>query len=74
VARYGEFVLLKPRFERQTWLLWLLTPLVLVGGGLALWLQMRRRPQGGGDMLAALTPEEEAKLAALMSDDAEKPG
>src|SRR6266436_6497135 len=43
VARYGEFVLLKPRFERQTWLLWLLTPLALAGGGLALWVHGRRR-------------------------------
>jgi cytochrome c-type biogenesis protein CcmH len=70
VARYGEFVLLKPRFERQTLLLWLLAPLALVGGGVALWLQIRRRSRGGGDLPAPLTPEEEAKLAALMADDA----
>ena len=38
VARYGEFVLLKPRFNRHTLLLWLLPPLALAGGGLALWL------------------------------------
>src|SRR5215471_15852102 len=43
VARYGEFVLLQPRFERQTLLLWLLTPLVLAGGGLVLWMQAKRR-------------------------------
>src|ERR1700674_3065712 len=43
VARYGEFVLLKPRFERQTWLLWLLTPLALAGGGLVLLMHGRRR-------------------------------
>ena len=36
MARYGEFVLLKPRFEPQTVLLWLLPPLALIGGGLAL--------------------------------------
>jgi cytochrome c-type biogenesis protein CcmH len=70
VARYGEFVLLKPRFERQTLLLWLLTPLALAGGGVALWLQMRRRSQASTDVPAPLTPEEEAKLAALISDDA----
>src|ERR1700760_3530698 len=29
VARYGEFVLLRPRFERQTFLLWFVPPLVL---------------------------------------------
>ena len=74
VSRYGEFVLLKPRFEPQTWLLWLLTPLALVGGGLALWLQMRRRPQSEVDIPPPLTPEEKARLAALMSDDAKKPG
>ena len=43
VARYGEFVLLKPRLERQTLLLWLLPPLALAGGGIALWLHSRRR-------------------------------
>jgi cytochrome c-type biogenesis protein CcmH len=68
VARYGEFVLLKPRFEGQTILLWLLAPLLLVGGGLALWLQTRRRGQGGATV-PPLTPEEQAKLAALMSDE-----
>src|SRR3569832_2532307 len=38
VARYGQFVLLKPRFERETLLLWLLTPLFLFGGCFLLWL------------------------------------
>ncbi|KJC41259.1 cytochrome c-type biogenesis protein [Bradyrhizobium sp. LTSP857] len=71
VARYGEFVLLKPRFERQTLLLWLLAPLLLTGGGIALWLQLRRRSRNGADVPAPpLTPDEEARLAALMSDDA----
>ena len=43
VARYGEFVLLKPPFEPSTLPLWLLTPLILIGGGLALWGYNRRR-------------------------------
>jgi cytochrome c-type biogenesis protein CcmH len=67
VARYGQFVLLKPRFERETLLLWLLPPLVLLGGGLALWLQVRRRAHRPAPAAAQLTPEEEARLAALMS-------
>jgi len=71
VARYGEFVLLKPRFEPQTLLLWLLPPLVLAGGGLALWAHARRRPKGSAEASAvALTAEEEARLAALISADA----
>ena len=47
VARYGEFVLLKPRFTPHTLLLWLLPPLALVGGGLALWFYSRRRANAG---------------------------
>jgi cytochrome c-type biogenesis protein CcmH len=69
VARYGEFVLLKPRFERQTLLLWLVPPFVLIGGGLALWLYARRRPDLKAAEPAPLTREEEARLAALMSGD-----
>jgi cytochrome c-type biogenesis protein CcmH len=71
VARYGEFVLLKPRFERQTLLLWLVPPLMLFGGGLLLWLQARRRKADAevpaGD---ALTPEEQTRLKLLMAGEA----
>jgi cytochrome c-type biogenesis protein CcmH len=71
VARYGEFVLLKPRFEQQTLLLWLLPPLVLGGGGLALWMYARRRSKGDPNAVpAALTADEQTRLAALMSADA----
>ena len=76
VARYGQFVLLKPRLERQTLLLWLLPPLALFGGGIALWLHSRRRATSApGDATVTLTPDEEARLAALMADEAppEKP-
>jgi cytochrome c-type biogenesis protein CcmH len=70
VARYGEFVLLKPRFEQQTLLLWLVPPLVLVGGGLALWMHSRRRPKGGEQGTSpALTAEEEARLRQLMGQE-----
>ena len=70
VARYGEFVLLKPRFEPQTLLLWLVPPLVLVGGGAALWVNARRRGKRASQATLSLTPDEEAKLAALMSGEA----
>jgi cytochrome c-type biogenesis protein CcmH len=73
VARYGEFVLLKPRLNSHTWLLWLLPPLVLAGGGTALWTHSRRRTRRSlGDEISAqaLTAEEEARLLALMSADA----
>jgi cytochrome c-type biogenesis protein CcmH len=73
VARYGEFVLLKPRFTLHTLLLWLLPPLALIGGGLALWFYSRRRSNAGrtGDpSLLHLTEEEEARLEHLLAADA----
>jgi len=76
VARYGEFVLLKPRFERQTLPLWLIPPLLLIGGGLGLFLYARRRNNAQPEApLVPLTPDEEARLAALTAADpsAEKP-
>jgi cytochrome c-type biogenesis protein CcmH len=63
-------VLLKPRLERQTLLLWLLPPLALAGGGIALWLHSRRRSKSAlGEATVTLTPDEEARLAALIADE-----
>jgi cytochrome c-type biogenesis protein CcmH len=78
VARYGEFVLLKPRFNPHTLLLWLVPPLALLGGGFALWRYSRRRqePSGAsGDSAAKLTAEEQARLEQLMAAEpaADKP-
>ena len=73
VARYGEFVLLKPRFSLHTLLLWLLPPLALAGGGLALWYYNRRRPSPGSaadPSLRDLTEEEEERLERLLAADA----
>jgi cytochrome c-type biogenesis protein CcmH len=75
VARYGEFVLLKPRLEPHTFLLWLLPPVVLAASGLALWMQSRRSRSAVAEATVTLTPDEEARLAALTADEAapEKP-
>jgi cytochrome c-type biogenesis protein CcmH len=43
VARYGEFVLLKPRLSRTTLILWLATPAVFAGALFLIWLAYRRR-------------------------------
>src|ERR1700761_444654 len=69
VARYGEFVLLKPRFERQTLALWLVPPFLLVGGAFVLWRQSRRRADGTEAASRALTADEEARIAALVDGD-----
>jgi cytochrome c-type biogenesis protein CcmH len=70
VARYGEFVLLKPRLNSHTWLLWFLTPLALGAGGIALWAHGRRRARSGGEQDGtplSLTPEEEARINQLIA-------
>ena len=71
VARYGEFVLLKPQLNSHTWLLWLLPPLALAGGGVALWINGRRRTKSGtsqDDALFKLTADEEARLERLIAE------
>jgi cytochrome c-type biogenesis protein CcmH len=78
VARYGEFVLLKPRLELHTLLLWLLPPLVLAGGGMALWMHSRRRARSAAaddPDLFKLTAEEESRLQRLIAPEpaADKP-
>ena len=70
VARYGEFVLLKPRLRPHTLLLWLLPPLALAGGGFALWMHGRWRSKSLGTAdpsLLHLTEEEEARLERLIA-------
>lgn len=66
VARYGNFVLLKPPFEPATWALWLAPLFVLLAGGLGLarYLGSRRQPAPP----AELSPEERARLDALLRD------
>jgi cytochrome c-type biogenesis protein CcmH len=44
VARYGDFVRLKPPFDARTWALWLGAPLLLIAGVAAIVVQRRRRP------------------------------
>ncbi len=69
VARYGEFVLLKPRFAWHTAVLWLVPPGVLVAGGLVLLFFARRRQASGSDVAPeseALSPAEQAHVAKLM--------
>jgi cytochrome c-type biogenesis protein CcmH len=72
VARYGEFVLLKPRVNQHTLLLWLVPPLALLGGGFAMWRYSRRRPKSGDDpdeSVVRLTADEQARLERLMAAD-----
>jgi cytochrome c-type biogenesis protein CcmH len=64
VARYGDFVLLKPRFTSHTALLWLLPFLVLIAGAITLFM-LRRRQQNRSSSVR-LSDEEEARVADVL--------
>jgi cytochrome c-type biogenesis protein CcmH len=66
VARYGEFVLLRPRFNLGTALLWVSPFAVLLAGGVAVVLAARRRRTAPRDEEVPLGAEERARLAALL--------
>ena len=66
VSRYGEFVLLKPRFEGKTLLLWGAPLLLLVAGTAVMIVAARRRT--GRTTGTVLSADEKAKLDALLKD------
>src|SRR5690606_987237 len=68
-ARYGDFVLLKPRFGWDTLLLWLAPGAVLLLGAWGVAGVLRRRPSEGGgeDGAAPLTSAERERVAALVN-------
>ena len=68
VARYGDFVLLKPPFQLDTLLLWGLPPFALAAGLVGLLLMARRR-RTVSLQPEALSAEEQAKVATLVEPD-----
>jgi cytochrome c-type biogenesis protein CcmH len=62
VARYGQFVLLRPRLSGETVLLWLGPVLILAAGAVLIGLSARRRR---ASLDAPLSAEEQARLASL---------
>ncbi|KQY19749.1 cytochrome c-type biogenesis protein CcmH [Rhizobium sp. Root482] len=67
VSRYGEFVLLKPRFETKTLILWGAPLLLFLAGASVMVVSARRRT--GKEVGTNLTPEEQARLDAVLSED-----
>jgi len=70
-ARYGQFVLLKPRFGWDTALLWLAPAGVLLAGACGLALLLRRRrasPDKADREPPTLTAAESGRLAELLGD------
>lgn len=66
VARYGEFVLYRPRMDPKTWLLWFGPALVLLAGAVVVVNVVRRHSK-----LAAAGSADSAKATAAVDEDQE---
>jgi len=67
VARYGDFVLLRPPLRADTWLLWFGPFAVLVLGAAVTVLALRRR--AAATVPPPLSAEEQARLDRLLRGD-----
>ena len=63
-ARYGDFVLLKPRFSWETAALWGTPAALLLLGGLGLFVFLRRRAPAAAT--AGLTATEQARVEEIL--------
>jgi len=76
VARFGEFILLKPYFALHTYVLWFATPIVF---GIAIWVvvsgvrRQRKQMPDPNEPLPSLTSEESDVLATLDEPDPGRP-
>jgi cytochrome c-type biogenesis protein CcmH len=68
VARYGEFVLLKPRLSWRTAILWGLPPGLLLGGVALLVIAAARRRGRVREPTPDLTPAEQTRLKKILAD------
>lgn len=68
VARYGDFVLYDPKVKGSTFLLWF-GPFLLLGGGvMMLFYQLRKRGQRLAESETELTPEAVQRAAELLKE------
>ncbi|HZT89473.1 MAG TPA: cytochrome c-type biogenesis protein [Stellaceae bacterium] len=68
-ARYGDYVLLRPPFQEDTWLLWGGPLLILALGGFGAWQYLRRRR--AAPAVPPLDAEERQRLAQLLDEGAQ---
>ena len=76
VARYGEFVLLRPPFSLETLLLWFMPILAIAAAVVILWSSFRAAQTGATASAvprtqSPLTADEQEKLDALLAEKSE---
>jgi cytochrome c-type biogenesis protein CcmH len=67
VLRYGDFILLKPPFKLETWLLWGAPFLILLAGGGIIFVARRR--QKSLAQANSLSEAERATLEAMLGEE-----
>lgn len=68
VNRYGDFVLYDPKVKSTTLLLWFGPFVLMVGGGLLLVYQLRKRKRTLADTEVELTPEAARRAEQLLNE------
>lgn len=68
VARYGEFVLLKPTFGGSNWLLWAAGPFMLLVAVIIGFFYLRSRDTQRAPHEEALSAEEAARLREILKE------
>jgi cytochrome c-type biogenesis protein CcmH len=69
VRRYGDFILLKPPFILETWLLWGAPVVILLIGCSIIFVARRRQKSLAPANIVSLSETERAKLEAMLGED-----
>jgi cytochrome c-type biogenesis protein CcmH len=64
VARYGDYVLMKPPTARAGLLLWIIPPLLLLSLALLSWVFLKQRSRSSPPPAAALSKQDQARVRA----------
>ena len=67
VARYGDFILFRPRAEGVNLILWTAGPILLIGALIGAGVYLRRR-SSAAERGSALTRDEQAELDAILKE------
>jgi len=72
VARYGDFVLLRPSFKPETYLLWLAPFAIMLTGGGAIVVMLVRQNNRGRGAVTNLSADEERALIGVLQPEPEE--
>jgi len=74
VARYGDFVLLRPPFKPTTYVLWLAPFAIIVLGGFGIIVMLRNVTRKSAGSISPLDAKDEADLQHLIAAEKQEAG